>query len=149
MTIAIERAREGISRGQSPFGAAIVRGSEIIAAAHNEVRLTTDATAHAEIVAIRAACRHLGTIDLSGCEMFATCEPCPMCAAAIHWARLDRVVYGAAIADARSAGFNELAVPIGDLYATGGSRVRVGRACERECAQLFREWLARPDARPY
>lgn len=149
MLLAIERAREGIEHGQSPFGAVIVRGGEVVADAHNEVRLTSDPTAHAEITAIRAACRRLRTIDLSTCEIFTTCEPCPMCAAAIHWARLDRVVYGAAIADARAAGFNELTVPIGDLYAAGGSRVRLARVLESSCAALFDEWLARPDARPY
>src|SRR5437763_16263183 len=97
---AIERAREGIAKGQSPFGAAVVSGGKVVAAAHNTVWLDTDPTAHAEVNAIRQAAAALGTIKLAGCVMFTTCEPCPMCLAAVHWAKFDRVVYGATIADA-------------------------------------------------
>src|SRR6266487_1103214 len=97
MTLAIEQARAGIAAGQSPFGAVVVRRGEALAAAHNEVWARTDPTAHAEIMAIEAAARRLGTIDLSGCVLYTTCEPCPMCASAAHWSRLDEVVCGATI----------------------------------------------------
>ena len=125
MSLAIAKARDGIAAGQSPFGAIIVRGSEVVAATHNTVWLTTDPTAHAEVNCIRAAARALKLIDLSGCEMYSTCEPCPMCLAAIHWAKIDRVVYGATIADAAAAGFCELHVDAKLLAEMGKSSLKV------------------------
>jgi len=141
MLDAIAQARAGISTGQSPFGAVIVRGDQVVAAGHNHVWADNDPTAHAEVVCIRNAGRALGAIDLAGCEMYTTCEPCPMCASAIHWANLDAVYFGARIADAEAAGFRELTVPIETLYAEGGSRVRTHADVMRaECAALFEEW---------
>src|SRR6059058_3557562 len=98
LQLAITACRMGIAAGQSPFGAVVVKGDRAITAAHNTVWRDGDPTAHAEVNAIRAATRLLGTIDLSGCTLYSTCEPCPMCLAASHWAKFDRVVYGAAIA---------------------------------------------------
>lgn len=155
MRRAVEVARAGVASGQTPFGACIVRGEAtgeeaVVAAEHNEVWATTDATAHAEVQAIRAACRELGTIDLSGCTIFTTCEPCPMCFAACHWARLDRVVFGARIADARAAGFNELALSNEEMKRRGGSPLELVPGVEREaCVELFRRWAERPDRRAY
>ena len=141
MSDAIDQARAGIASGQSPFGAVIVRDGEVVATGHNHVWADNDPTAHAEVVCIRNAGRALGAIDLAGCEMYTTCEPCPMCAAAIHWANLDAVHFGARIADAEAAGFRELTVPIERLYAEGKSRVRVHADVMREeCAALFEEW---------
>jgi guanine deaminase len=150
MLNAIEQARAGIAAGQSPFGAVIVRGDELIASGHNEVWKRGDPTAHAEVVAIQRAAAALRSIDLCGCAIYTTCEPCPMCAAAIHWARLSAVHYGATIADARRAGFNELSLPITDLYQRGGSPVRVVAGVSRhECERLFDEWRAQPAHRTY
>lgn len=148
---AIAASRRGIAAGQSPFGALIARrDGTIVCDAHNEVRLTCDPTAHAEITCIRRAAAKLGTIDLSGCVMASTCEPCPMCASAIHWARLDAISFGATIADAETAGFNELAMPIDALYQRGGSRVIVRAGVLREeCAALFGEWRGGPNPTPY
>lgn len=144
MDLAIEQARAGIAAGQSPFGAVVVRGEEVVAAGHNEVWRRTDPTAHAEVVAIGRAGPRLGTIDLAGCTLYTTCEPCPMCASAIHWARLDAVVWGATIEDAAAAGFNELHVPAREVYRQGGSRVRIVEGVRRaECAALFGEFLRR------
>ena len=141
MGLAVERARAGIAAGQSPFGAVIVKGDALVAAGHNEVWKRIDPTAHAEVVTIQRAAAALGTIDLSGCTMFTTCEPCPMCAAAIHWARLDECVYGATIADAARAGFNELHLAVGEVYRIGRSMVRLGPGVlNAECAGLFGEW---------
>jgi guanine deaminase len=141
MDHAIAEARAGIASGQSPFGAVIVRGGEVVATGHNHVWANTDPTAHAEIECIRNAGKALGTIDLAGCEMYTTCEPCPMCAAAIHWANLDAVHFGARIADADAAGFRELTLPIETLYAEGKSGVCVHADVMREeCASLFDEW---------
>ncbi len=148
---ALETARRGIALGQSPFGAAIATlDGQFLVAAHNTVRATCDATAHAEINAIREACRLLGRIDLSGCVMAATCEPCPMCAAATHWARIDEVYYGASIADAAEAGFRELAVSCNQLLTLGGSDVRQSPGIlTDDCRRLFHDWRTGPHAEPY
>lgn len=142
MNAAIEQARMAIAAGQSPFGSVIVREGKVVAGGHNHVWAWTDPTAHAEVVCIRHASKALGRIDLSGCTLYSTCEPCPMCASAIHWARLDAVVWGASIDDAARAGFNELDVPAKGLYAQGKSRVRCTPGVERgACAGLFDEFL--------
>lgn len=149
MVLALAAARRSIKAGQSPFAAVIVSHGEVIADTHNHVRKNTDPTAHAEVMAIRDACRALRTIDLSECEMYTTCEPCPMCASAIHWAKLQAVHFGATIADAAKAGFNELNMPITTLYRDGGSTVQLHPGVmQRECAALFDEWLA-AGGKPY
>ncbi|HEX2971090.1 MAG TPA: nucleoside deaminase [Tepidisphaeraceae bacterium] len=150
MRLAIEKARAGIAHGQTPFGACIVKDGRLLVAGHNQVWATTDITAHAEIHVIRQACRILNTIDLSGCEIYSTCEPCPMCFSACHWARLSRVVYGAGIADARRAGFSELSISNQEMKQRGGSHLEiVSGVLQQECAALFDEWLARGDRRVY
>jgi tRNA(Arg) A34 adenosine deaminase TadA len=150
MQRAIETARRGIAAGQSPFGAVVTRGGELVAEAHNAVIAETDPTSHAEVRAIRAASRALGTIDLSECALYSTCEPCPMCFGAIHWARLHRLVFGARIADALETGFNELAVSNETLREIGGSEVEIVPDCERAvCVALFTEWARGPAPRRY
>jgi tRNA(Arg) A34 adenosine deaminase TadA len=141
MRLAIEQARAGISKGQSPFGAIVVRGGSVVGVGHNEVWHRTDPTAHAEVVCIQNTARALRTIDLAGCTMYTTTEPCPMCASAIHWSKLDAVYFGARIADAEGAGFSEIEMPIERLYAEGKSPVKayVG-VMAQECAALFAEW---------
>ena len=150
MRMAIEETRRGIATGQSPFGACIVRGSELIVAAHNLVIQDTDSTAHGEVTAIRQACARLKTIDLAGCAIYSTCEPCPMCFSAIHWANLDRIVYGACIADADSAGFREMPISNLEMKRLGRCRLEVRGGVLREAsAALFAEWLATPGHRAY
>jgi guanine deaminase len=102
--LSCEMMRQG--RG-GPFGAVIVREGRILSRGWNEVTSSNDPTAHAEIMAIRQACRELGTFRLGGCELYASCEPCPMCLGAAYWARLDRVVFGATRTDAAQAGFDD------------------------------------------
>jgi guanine deaminase len=141
MMAAIDKARDGIAAGQSPFGAVIVRGGNIIAATHNTVWRDTDPTAHAEVNCIRRAAVLLANISLAGCEMYSTCEPCPMCLSAIHWSKIDRVVYGATIADATRAGFCELHVDAKLLAEMGKSPLKVESGLLRErCAELFEIW---------
>ncbi len=143
MRLAIEKTREGIAAGQSPFGSVIVRDGQVIAATHNTVWRDGDPTAHAEVNCIRQAARELKTIALRGCTLYSTTEPCPMCLAAIHWAKLERVVYGATIADAAAAGFHELYVAAKELANLGRSPLRVEDGLLREeCAALFAEWRA-------
>lgn len=143
MRLAIEKTREGLATGQSPFGCAISRGEELLSCTHNTVVQSTDITAHAEVNALRAACRYTQQILLEGAIVATTCEPCPMCMAALHWARVATVYYGASIADAASAGFNELQVPAEKLLEIGGSKVKlVPGVLTNECRELFEQWLA-------
>lgn len=151
MVQAIEVCKTGMAAGESPFGALIARGNgEVIVAVHNTVRADCDPTSHAEINAIRRACRQLGTIDLSGHVLVTTCEPCPMCAAAAHWAKLDAVVYGATINDAVAAGFNELRLPCSSLFQQGESPTNIyPGVLQDECRGLFALWLQSANPQPY
>lgn len=108
MRQAIELATESVLSGRGgPFGAVIVRKGEVIATGSNQVTATNDPTAHAEVVAIRNACSKLGTFVLDGCEVYTSCEPCPMCLAAIYWARCSAIFYGSTASDAADAGFDD------------------------------------------
>jgi guanine deaminase len=150
MRLALRKALEGVRKGQTPFGSCIVRGPVVAASAHNTVWKTCDPTAHAEVNAIRKACRRLGSIDLSGCVLYSTCEPCPMCFSAIHWARLNVVVFGARIRDAKGLGFNELWVPDRTLKRLGRSPVvLIEDFLREECLDLFRSWASTPRHRTY
>ena len=150
MRLAIAKAREGITGGQSPFGCAIAIGDRIVAAAHNVVWATTDITAHAEIAALRQACQATAELHLTGAVVATTCEPCPMCMAGLHWARVDTVHYGANIADATGAGFNEFLIPAEELVRIGGSPVRlVHGPLVDECRALFGEFPQAPGHRTY
>ncbi len=146
MRMAIDRALEGIGRGQTPFGACIVKDGQPVVCAHNVVWLTTDITAHAEVNAIRQACALLQSIDLSGCTIYSTCEPCPMCFSAIHWARIGRIVYGASIEDAKKAGFAELEISNHQLKELGATGVSIdGGVLRDECVDLFSRWKKDPN----
>ncbi len=108
MREAIRLSIEKMEAGEGgPFGAVVVRDGKIIGRGWNRVATAIDPTAHAEVMAIRAACKALGTFDLSGCELYSSCEPCPMCLAAIYWARLDKLTFAATRGDAAAAGFDD------------------------------------------
>ncbi|MEM7309060.1 MAG: nucleoside deaminase [Planctomycetota bacterium] len=146
---AIELARASVATGGGPFGAVVVRGGEVVAEGANRVVLGCDPTAHAEVEAIRNACRALGTHDLAGCELYASSEPCPMCAAAIHWARVDRLVYAASRDDAAAAGFDDELL-FRDLGAPPEERRVPGRrALADEGRAVFDLWRAKADRVPY
>jgi tRNA(Arg) A34 adenosine deaminase TadA len=150
MRLAIDKTRSAVAIGQTPFGCAIALGDRVVAVSHNRVRATTDITAHAEIVALREACASTGNIHLEGALVASTCEPCPMCMAALHWARVDTVGYGATIADAAAAGFNELRIPAAEIVRLGGSPVKVvSGVLGDECAALFDEWQKHSRALAY
>jgi len=141
MQCAIDKAREGILQGQSPFGACIVLDGKIVACCHNQVWQHNDITAHAEVLALREACKALGTIDLTGALLYSTCEPCPMCFSAIHWAKVSKIFYGASISDAQALGFNELTVSNVQMKDLGGSPVEIVPKWRREdCLRLFQEF---------
>jgi tRNA(Arg) A34 adenosine deaminase TadA len=150
MRAAIAKTRAGIADGQSPFGSVIVQNNAIVAATHNTVWLTTDPTAHAEVNCIRAAAKALNNISLHGCTLYSTTEPCPMCLSAIHWAKIDRVVFGATIADAAGAGFAELFIDAKDMAKMGRSPLIVDSGLlQAECAALFDEWKKAGKGRAY
>lgn len=141
MRKAIEKAIQGIKKGQTPFGACIVKNGKIVACEHNVVWKTTDSTAHAEVNAIRKACSKLKTIDLTGCTIYSTTEPCPMCYSAIHWARIKKIVYGASIADAKKAGFNELQISDKTMKKIGKDKMKIESGLlKKECVELFALW---------
>lgn len=151
MLEAIEQAQQALPRGEGgPFGAVIVRGDVVVARANNTVLSDNDATCHAEVNAIHIASRALGMFHLEGCTIYSTTEPCPMCFSAIHWARIDRIVYGTRIADVRRLGFNELVISNEQLRNMGGSAVMVaGDFMRAECEALLTRWQQLPGARPY
>ncbi len=107
MRRAIELSLKSVENGGGPFGAVIVKDGKIIAEASNSVTKDNDPTAHAEVNAIRQAAKKLGTFDLSGCEIYTSCEPCPMCLGAIYWARLDKIYYANTREDAKNIGFDD------------------------------------------
>jgi tRNA(Arg) A34 adenosine deaminase TadA len=141
MAMAICKARENLAKMEGgPFGACIVKGGKVIAVARNTV-LKNDASCHAEINAIRLASKKLRTYDLSGCQIYSTTEPCPMCFSAIHWARINRLFYGNCISDAKAIGFNELSISSSLMKKLGKAKVKIIRGLMRgECNQLFKDW---------
>ena len=146
MKLAVEAARKGMESGAGgPFGAVIVRDSEVIVVAHNEVLGTNDPTAHAEVVAIRRASAKLERFDLSDCELYSTCEPCPMCLSAIHWAGIRTLYFGADRHDAAVGGFDdEFIYKLMDGTADSPLLHPV-IVDQKECADLFKEWNTKTD----
>ena len=150
MQLAINKAQQGITKGQTPFGACLVKGDTVIACAHNMVWKITDITAHAEIQVIRKACRKLKTIDLSGLILYSTCEPCPMCFSACHWARISKIIYGAGIKDAGKYGFNELRISNNRLKSMAKLRLEIiGGVMRKENLGLFEFWSRQKHVRVY
>ena len=146
---AIEQAVENVRRGGGPFGALVVRDGIVIAAGANQVTRTNDPTAHAEIVAIREACRVLGDFQLSGCDLYSSCEPCPMCLGAIYWARPARVFFAATHADAEAAGFDdsfiyrEIAIPLAQRS------IPMTHVPDQDSTLPFEEWRHKNDKTEY
>jgi len=150
MKNAVSITKKGIKNGQTPFGAVIVKDGKIIASAHNQVWKDTDITAHAEIKAIQEACKNINSIDLSGATIYTTCEPCPMCFSAIHWAKIEKIVYGATIKEAINAGFNELSINTKQMKKIGKSKVKIGKKIlQNRCKELFTIWGKFGDNRSY
>ncbi len=150
MREAIAEAAAGLAVGDGgPFGAVVTKDGVVIARGHNQVVGLNDPSAHAEVQAIRAACRQLGTFDLSGCEIWATCEPCPMCFAAIHWARLDRVHFGAARNDAAEVGFDDAAIYDVLAGALEPAFAVQGGVEVEACRGLMRRWRDDEGRVPY
>ena len=146
MREAIREAEAGMRAGRGgPFGCVIVRRGEIIARGNNRVTSTNDPTAHAEITAIRAACAQLGKFSLEDCELYTSCEPCPMCLAATYWARIPTLYYGNTRADAAAIGFDDEFI-YQQIPLSPEKRALVMRPLLHDEAQVaFREWQAKQD----
>ena len=149
MREAIKLSAESVRSGGGPFGAVIVRNGEIIARGENRVTVCNDPTAHAEVSAIREAAARLGTYDLSGCEIYSSCEPCPMCLGAIYWARLDRLYYASTRADAANVGFDDAHI-YEELPLDPSQRELPTESLLRGEAQLvFEAWASKLDKKEY
>jgi guanine deaminase len=150
MRLAMAKAQAGIKQGQTPFGACIVKKNKIIALNHNLVWKNNNIIAHAEMVALGVACRKLKTVDLSGCTIYSTCEPCPMCFSACHWARISRIVFGCVIKDAQRFGFNELALSNLRLKKLVKSKIEItSHVAIKENIALFKFWQEQEKSRAY
>jgi guanine deaminase len=146
ITLATQNVASGVG---GPFGAVIVRDGKIIGEGANSVTATNDPTAHAEVNAIRAAAKALGTFTLAGCELYTSCEPCPMCLAAAYWSHVDVVYYGARAADAARAGFDD-AFLYEELRKTSGERkLRSIQLLGDEAWSSFAAWIASPNKIEY
>ena len=143
MKIAIDEARTGITAGHGgPFGCVIVKDGKVVGRGHNEVIKQNDSTCHGEVMAIRDACKNLGTYDLSGCELYTTAEPCPMCRGAIMWSNIRKVYFGCNIADTDSIGFRDKV-----FYESDED---ISEELDRkECLEVFEEYRAINDKKSY
>jgi guanine deaminase len=150
MQRAIALATENVTSGRGgPFGAVIVRGGEIVASGANLVTSTNDPTAHGEITAIRNACAALGSFELYGCQIYSSCEPCPMCLAAIYWARLEAIFYGCCAADAAAAGFDD-AFLYGEMkFPIDKRKIPAVNLLPGEAISAFDAWRAQFDRIDY
>lgn len=149
MRRAIQLSLESVKHGGGPFGAVIVKEGKIIAEAANRVTLDNDPTAHAEVNAIRQAARSLGRFDLSGCDIYTSCEPCPMCLGAIYWAHLDHIDYGCNRRDAADAGFDDEFI-YQELSLAPAERQKVMEVLlPDESLAAFRMWKEKKDKRRY
>ena len=146
MERAIELAIENVKSGRGgPFAAVIVKDGRVIASGANQVTSTNDPTAHAEIVAIRAACTALGAFQLDGCDLYTTCEPCPMCLGAIYWARPSRVFFGATARDAAAADFDDAFIYEQLSIDPAQRKIPFVELMREEALACFQEWRSKTD----
>ena len=150
MREAIRLSVASVTEGGGPFGCVIVRDGRIVGQGANRVTLDNDPTAHAEVVAIRDACRRLGSFQLAGCDVYASCEPCPMCLGALYWARRRRVFYAATAADAAAVGFDDafIEAELGRKPAALRA-IPLAQMLRDEALAALRAWTAKEDRTPY
>jgi tRNA(Arg) A34 adenosine deaminase TadA len=149
MRRAIELSKQSVRNGGGPFGAVIARNGEIVAEGSNCVTIDCDPTAHAEVSTIRKACKALGTFDLSGCEIFTSCEPCPMCFGAIYWAHLDKIYMGNDRKDAAKIGFDDDFI-YQEIALSAEQRKKPSEVLLREEAwEAFKMWDEKEDKTEY
>jgi guanine deaminase len=146
IVLALENVRSGSG---GPFAAVIVKDNRIIAEGTNRVTSSNDPTAHAEVVAIREACRVLADFQLSGCDLYTTCEPCPMCLGAIYWARPARIFYAATAADAAEAGFDDAFIYDELKNAPAERRIPTAQLLRDNALAIFSAWKKQENKTPY
>src|SRR5437763_4860051 len=147
---AIELSRQGMQSGRGgPFGCVVVKDGHIIGEGYNQVTTTNDPTAHAEVVAIRNACKALQTFQLTDCDIYASCEPCPMCLGAIYWARPGRVYFAASASDAAQAGFDDHFIYEQLQLPLQNRSIAMQPMMRAEGLKPFRVWAAKPDKVSY
>ncbi len=149
MRKAIELSIENVKRGGGPFGAVIVKDGKVVATGVNRVTANCDPTAHAEVSAIRDAAKKLGTFDLGGCEIYTSCEPCPMCLGAIYWAHLDKMYYGNTKTDAKHIGFDDSFIYDELELKPEDRRLHSERLLPGEAMKAFEDWTAKEDKVAY
>jgi len=150
MARAIQLSLDNVLAGQGgPFGAVIVKEGRIVAEGVNRVTATHDPTAHAEVAAIREACAKLGVFELKECELYTSCEPCPMCLGAIYWARLARVYYGNLAADASQIGFDDSFIYREFAQSLSERAIPMVQMMREQALAAFRAWQEQPDKIPY
>jgi len=150
MARAIQLSLDNVLSGNGgPFGAVIVKHGEIIAEGVNRVTVANDPTAHAEVTAIREACAKLRVFDLHGCEMYTSCEPCPMCLGAIYWARLARVFYGNVASDAAEIGFDDSFIYREFARASSARSIPMAQMMREQALAAFRAWQQKSNKVPY
>lgn len=149
MRLAIELSEENVEQGGGPFGAVIVRNGKVVATGTNRVTPDNDPTAHAEISAIRAACKALGSFDLSGCEIYTSCEPCPMCLGAIYWSHIDSMYYGNDKHDAADIGFDDAFIYEELDKAPSERRLKAKEVLPDEAIRAFEMWREKSDKVEY
>ena len=146
---AIKLAKQNIDKGGGPFGAIIVKNGEIIAQSVNSVTSDNDPTAHAEVNAIRLASKKLGTFDLSGCEIYSSCEPCPMCLGAIYWARIDKLFFAGTKTDAEKAGFSDKFIYEEIELSIDERKLKTKNMLREDAKKVFKYWIEKEDKTPY
>lgn len=149
MQRALDLARSNIKTGNGPFGAVIVKGDKLIAEAANSVTLSNDPTAHAEVNAIRKAAQTLGSFDLSGCEIYASCEPCPMCLGAIYWARIDTLYFASSRMEADAAGFSDAFIYEEMARPFQERDIPTRQMMQKEAQVVFKDWTEFEDKITY
>lgn len=149
MAEAIRLSMESVRNGGGPFGAVVVHGGRIIGRGANQVAPANDPTAHAEIVAIRAACHSLGRFQLTGCELYASAEPCPMCLAAAYWARVDRIWFANTRHDAAGIGFDDEFLYEELVKPREARRIPIGQLMRDTAQAAFDEWKSKADRVDY
>lgn len=149
MKRACQLAEESVKRGGGPFGAVIARNGEIISEGSNNVTIHNDPTAHAEVTAIRNATAKLGTYDLSGCEIFTSCEPCPMCLGAIYWAHIDKIYYANDRKDAAQIGFDDDFIYSELSLEPNERKLPCEILMPQEAKNAFKMWTAKEDRTEY
>ena len=149
MSRAIALSIESVHKGGGPFGSLIVKDNKIISEGFNQVTSTNDPTAHGEIVAIRKACKSLNNFNLSGCELYSTCEPCPMCLSAIYWAHIDKIYYGNTRKDAAKIGFDDSFIYDELSIDLTKRKIELEQVNQQEAIKAFHEWELKTDKIQY